>query len=469
MKNLLIIGAGSAGRMVANEIMKHNTIKDKYNICGFVDDDKNKKELDGLPVLGSINDLHKVIKSYNISEVIIAIPSAESSTVKRILNLLSDASVLVKIVPGIYEIIEGKVTLNQIRNIEPEDLLGRQEIGFDIDKISSFYKDKKILITGGGGSIGSEILIQLLKLPVINVIALGHGENSIHTVMNRVLNDKKFKYIIADIKDYNKIDHEFKITSPDIIFHAAAHKHVPLMEEYPDEAVKNNIIGTYNCAKSAINNNVKKFIFISTDKAVNPTSVMGATKRIAEKIVLSLNNIQNKTDFSLTRFGNVLSSRGSVVPIFKKQIEEGGPVTVTHPEITRYFMSIPEAARLVIKSAASVEGRIYILDMGMPIKIYDLAKNMIKLYGYNEDDIKIKFTGLRKGEKMYEELFTNNEEKLLKSDFNKLLVSLENNDLLDEAGLDIMIKEFKEISESYDNNKIRLLLKKYVPEYKLID
>lgn len=466
MINLLIIGAGSAGIMVANEIIKHNETKEKYNIIGFLDDDSAKKNVLNLPVLSKIFDAKKIIKKYQIIEVIIAIPSASRITINNILNYLTGTNVKIKIVPGLYEIIEGNVTFRQIRNIEPQDLLGREEVGFDIKKITTYYKDKVVFITGGGGSIGSEILLQLLKLPIKKVIAFGHGENSIYMLKNRIDDIKIFDYVIGDIRDYNKINYELKKYKPDIFFHTAAHKHLPLMEDYPDEAIKNNVLGTYNCARSAIENNVGRFLLISTDKAVNPTSVMGATKRISEKIILSYNNIQNKTKFSLVRFGNVLNSRGSVVPVFKEQIEKGGPITITHPDITRYFMSIPEAARLVIKSGSIDNEKIFVLDMGKPIKITELAKNIIKLYGFKEDEIPMIFTGLRKGEKMQEEIAIDYE-SMVKSEYSKLFILINNNAVMNEKELSVMIKEFTEVADKFDNTLIKKLLVKYVPEYKI--
>lgn len=466
MINLLIIGAGSAGTMVANEIIKHNEAKKKYNIIGFLDDDPAKKNVLNLPVFSKISEAKKIIKKHQITEVIIAIPSAGRSIINNIINFLTETNVKIKIVPGLYEIIEGNVSYRQIRNIEPQDLLGREEVGFDIKKITSYYKDKVVFITGGGGSIGSEILLQLLRLPIKKVIAFGHGENSIYMLKNRIDDIKIFDYVIGDIRDYNKINHELKKHNPDIFFHAAAHKHLPLMEDHPDEAIKNNIIGTFNCARTSIENNVKRFILISTDKAVNPTSVMGATKRISEKIILSFNYIQNKVKFSLVRFGNVLNSRGSVVPIFKEQIEKGGPITITHPEITRYFMSIPEAARLVIKSGSIDNEKIFILDMGKPIKITELAKNMIKLYGFKEEEIPVIFTGLRKGEKMHEEIAIDYE-SLVKSEYMKLFILKNNNSVMNENELTAMIKEFTEIADKFDNELIKKTLLKYVPEYRI--
>ncbi|HOV13394.1 MAG TPA: nucleoside-diphosphate sugar epimerase/dehydratase [Spirochaetota bacterium] len=464
MKNLLIIGAGEAGKMVSHDILVNKNLSNKYHLVGFIDDDPNKKSVDSVNVIGQIKDSSAVIKEYNIDEVIIAIPSATKDLINKILNALQNTNVVVKIVPGFYEIIEGKVVYNQIRNIEPSDLLGREEVGFDLDKISDYYKDKIIFVTGAGGSIGSQIFFELFELPVKKVIAFGHGENSIHNLITKIGNDKRFYYVIGDVRDKNKVNHEIERFKPDIIFHVAAHKHVPLMEDYPDEAVKNNIFGTYNVAKAAIQHKVKKFIFVSTDKAVNPTSVMGATKRLSEKITLSFNKIQNTTKFQLTRFGNVLGSRGSVIPIFKEQIEKGGPITITHKDMTRFFMSIREAARLVIKSGSIQSGNIFILDMGQPVKIVDLAKNLIKLYGYNENDIPIIFTGVRAGEKLYEEILTK-KENLKKSIFEKLFISNEEDSFYNENEIEKILINLETTIEKYDNIEIKKLLKKYNQEY----
>jgi len=464
MKNLLIIGAGEAGKMVSHDILVNKNLSNKYHLVGFIDDDPNKKSVDSVNVIGQIKDSSAVIKEYNIDEVIIAIPSATKDLINKILNALQNTNVVVKIVPEFYEIIEGKVVYNQIRNIEPSDLLGREEVGFDLDKISDYYKDKIIFVTGAGGSIGSQIFFELFELPVKKVIAFGHGENSIHNLITKIGNDKRFYYVIGDVRDKNKVNHEIERFKPDIIFHVAAHKHVPLMEDYPDEAVKNNIFGTYNVAKAAIQHKVKKFIFVSTDKAVNPTSVMGATKRLSEKITLSFNKIQNTTKFQLTRFGNVLGSRGSVIPIFKEQIEKGGPITITHKDMTRFFMSIREAARLVIKSGSIQSGNIFILDMGQPVKIVDLAKNLIKLYGYNENDIPIIFTGVRAGEKLYEEILTK-KENLKKSIFEKLFISNEEDSFYNENEIEKILINLETTIEKYDNIEIKKLLKKYNQEY----
>lgn len=334
------------------------------------------------------------------------------------------------------------------------NLLNREEIGLDVKTINKKFKNKTILVTGGGGSIGSEIINQLLNLSIKKVIALGHGENSIFDLIQKYKSNNKFDYVIGDIRDQIKIEHEFKKNKPSIIFHTAAHKHVFLMEKYPDEAIKNNIIGTYNCAISAINSKVKNFIFISTDKAVEPESIMGITKKHAEKIINSLNQLQTQTTFSIVRFGNILGSRGSVIPIFKKQIKLGGPITITDPQVTRFFMSIKEAAHLVIKSAYLNTNKTFILDMGKPIKIIQLAKKLI--HSSKNNSIKIITTGLTKGEKIKEKLL-NNQETKKETIFNKLYeVNCSNPDTYKSiTELDKFIKNIKNTANTFDNKKIK--------------
>ncbi|MGC8764714.1 MAG: polysaccharide biosynthesis protein [Brevinematia bacterium] len=463
MKNVLVIGAGVAGQIAVSLIQNNERLEKLYNVIGFLDDNPSLEYVLDFPVLGKIDEASFIIKKYSVDEVLIAIPSANEQTIKKILKIVLPLRVQVKIVPGFYEIVEGSFDLRQIRKVNFDDLLGREEVGFDVETISPFYKDKRIFVTGGGGSIGSEIVNQLLSLPVAEIMVLGHGENSIHSLLIRHKGVEKLKYVIGDIRDLKKIKYEMKKFSPDIVFHAAAHKHVPLMEKYPDEAVKNNIIGSFNVASVAIESGVKNFVLISTDKAINPRSVMGATKRIAEKIVLSLNKFC-KTRFNIVRFGNVLGSRGSVVLTFKEQIESGGPLTVTHPEVTRYFMSIREASRLVIKSPTVLEGEIFVLDMGKPVKIVDLARNMLYLYGYNEDEIPIVFTGLKKGEKLHEEIMSNRE-KLISSKFEKLFISKEKELIFSKDEIYKMIKEFEEVADTFDVEKILKVIKKYCNEY----
>ncbi|MBW5400128.1 polysaccharide biosynthesis protein, partial [Brachyspira pilosicoli] len=337
-------------------------------------------------------------------------------------------------------------------------------------EISDYYKDKTILVTGGGGSIGSELVRQLVTLPVKKVMALDNSEGAIHSLIMS-LNDRKneknkhkFKYIISNVRDYVKVDKILKQENPDIIFHAAAHKHLPFMEEYPEEAIKNNILATENIATLAIKNNIKNFIFISTDKAVRPTSLMGASKRICERMIMSLSHEQNITKFKITRFGNVLGSSGSVIPVFERQIREGKPLTVTHPEMVRFFMSIREAARLVIKACTLNDGVIFTLDMGKPVKILDLAKNMLKMYGLTEKDIPIIFTGIREGEKLYEEILMD-DETLIPSQYKKLFIAKDPVQCLTPEERKIMIDAFDIASLDADKDTIKLLMKRYIEEY----
>ncbi len=457
-KNLIIIGAGVAAKIVANDILFNKNLNLKYNLHGFLDDDENKKTVLERPVFGKISLSKEIIKKYSIDEVIIAIPSASKEEINKIISYLEGEKIKIKIVPGMYEIISGDFSFSQVRRINPIDLLGREEVGFDIDVVAPFYEGKNIFITGAGGSIGSEIVNELFKLPVGRIIAFGHGENSIHSLISKY-NDKRFSYVIGDVRDYEKLNNEIKKFDVDIIFHAAAHKHVPLMEDFPDEAIKNNVFGSVNVAKCAIENGVKDFIFVSTDKAVEPTSVMGASKRLSELLLLSFNEYQNSTRFRITRFGNVLGSRGSVIPLFEEQIKRGGPVTVTHREMVRYFMSISEASRLVIKSPCVEDGNLFVLDMGEAINIYEFAKKMIKLYGHSENEIPIVITGIRPGEKLYEKPLSQNE-SLIKTKFDKLLVS---NIKEPPLQIDNVIGEFQKVINEFGD--IRKLLKKYVTDY----
>lgn len=462
MINLLIIGAGYAGTTVLKGITGHPKLSKEYNVVGFADD--KGSAVGSYPILSTIDNIEPIIDRYSIDEIIIAIPSANRAVIERIISSIENCDVKIKIVPGVLDIIRGDFKINQVREIDVTDLLGREEIGFEEKELIEEYTNQTILVTGGGGSIGSEIIRQLLLLSVKKVIALGHGENSIYELLGEFGTDNRFDYIIGDVRDYNKLEHEFLKHRPDRVFHAAAHKHVPLMEKYPDEAIKNNVIGTYNCAKASISSGVKRFNLVSTDKAVNPTSVMGTTKRIGEIIIHSLNSMQNRCKLSYTRFGNVLGSKGSVVPFFKKQIESGGPITVTHPEITRYFMSIPEAARLVLKAGVLNCGDLYILEMGDPIKISDLAKRMVSLSGLQTKDILITYTGLRPGEKLYEELLTKGEE-IVETGYDRLLVSKASEHSLSSHEIKELISTLLNVAESYNIDLIKKELKKWVSEY----
>lgn len=470
IKNIVIIGAGDAGRMLAKEILSDKN-KD-YNILCFLDDDENKKEICSIKVKGKIKDIEKIAVEYkskniNIDEIIIAIPTLKQKELEEILNSVSYTGIKHKIVPGIFEIIKGNFSLKDIRRLEPADLLGREEIGFDEKEIYDYYKNKTILVTGGGGSIGSELVRQLITLPVKKVIALDNSENAIHSLImsiNLLENKDKFKYIISNVRDYIKTDKILKEYKPNIIFHAAAYKHLPFMEEYPEEAIKNNILATENISALAIKNNIKNFVFISTDKAVRPTSLMGASKRICERMIMSFSHEQNSTIFKITRFGNVLGSSGSVIPVFERQIKEGHAITVTHPEMVRFFMSIREAARLVIKACTLDSGIIFTLDMGKPVKILDLAKNMLKVYGLNENDIPIIFTGIREGEKLYEEILTD-DETLIASQYKKLFIAKDTVKCLTPEERKIMIEAFDLASLKSDKEAIKNLMRKYIEEY----
>ncbi|NRG44059.1 nucleoside-diphosphate sugar epimerase/dehydratase [Bacillus sp. CRN 9] len=405
----LIIGAGSAGVMVARQLLKSND--DHLIPVAFIDDDKLKHHFDilGLPVVGGVDVLEKVVERMGINHIIIAIPSLNKTILNKIFKECAKTTAKTQILPRLEDIITGKVSVNQFRDVQVEDLLGRKPIQLDIECISEYITNQTVLVSGAGGSIGSEICRQISQFKPKRLVLLGHGENSIYSIHMELEANFQYREIefiteIADIQDEKKMLAVISAHKPSVVYHAAAHKHVPLMEKNPEEAVKNNIIGTKNIAEAAHWEGVDAFVMVSTDKAVNPTSVMGATKRLAEMVVQHMDTI-SQTRFVAVRFGNVLGSRGSVIPLFKKQIENGGPVTVTHPDMIRYFMTIPEASRLVIQAGALAKGgEIFVLDMGEPVKVVDLAKNLIKLSGYHIDDIGIEFTGIRPGEKLFEEL-----------------------------------------------------------------
>lgn len=414
-KNTLIVGAGEGGRILYNSFLGSKTAQD-IQVVGFVDDDPNKRNtyLSGKKVLGALKDIPELIEKYDIQMVTIAIPSLSRKKLRRIFELVESAHVKVNTMPSIEELASGKISVSKLKTIDVVDLLGRDEVKLDIESIKDQITDKVILVTGAGGSIGSEICRQIIQFNPAKLLLLGHGENSIYLIDRELRTHHQncpteIVPIIADIQDREKINEIMEQYHPDIVYHAGAHKHVPLMEYNPKEAVKNNIFGTKNVAEAAKAAKVKNFVMVSTDKANNPPNVMGSTKRIAEMIVTGLNE-EGCTKFSAVRFGNVLGSRGSVIPVFREQIAKGGPITVTDFRMTRYFMTIPEASRLVIQSGALAKGgEIFILDMSEPVKIVDLAKNMIRLSGYSEDEIEIIETGIRPGEKLYEELLLDKE------------------------------------------------------------
>lgn len=423
LTNTMIIGAGEAGRMLITEIYNNKT-NFKNKICCIIDDDKNKigSYIKNIPVVGSRKEIKENVDKYNIEEIIIAMPSINREKLNLIIDECQKTKCEIKTLPSLSELV-GKPTMKKVRPLSYEDFLGRKEIVVNINEISSSLKDKKIIVTGGGGSIGSELCRQIAKCKPKELIIFDIYENNAYEIeqeLKRVYPHLNLKTIIGSVRDYDRLENVFKEYKPEYVFHAAAHKHVPLMENSPNEAIKNNCLGTLNAVKISDKYKVKKFVLISSDKAVRPTNVMGATKRICEMIIQAYDK-KSKTDYVAVRFGNVLGSNGSVIPLFLKQIENGGPVTVTHKNITRYFMTIPEAVSLILQAFCYAEGgEIFVLDMGEPVKIYDLAKKLIRYKGYEPNiDIPIKITGLRPGEKLYEELLM--EEEGLKATPNKLI------------------------------------------------
>lgn len=411
----LIVGAGEGGSMMINQMYRSPYMGMEPVLA--VDDDPRKQKMhiaQGVKVQGTTNDIPELIKRFRIKKVIIAIPTLSQKRLQEITKIAENPGIDVLIMPNIEGVMTGEIEVQQLKRVDVEDLLGREPVELDMAAISKELTGRTIMVTGDGGSIGSEICRQVCRFEPERIVLLGHGENSIYLIHQELQNLYQSRIdiipVIADVQDRNRIAHIIQTYEPYVIYHAAAHKHVPLMEANPREAVKNNVIGTKNVAELAKQYGVRKFVMISTDKAVNPPNVMGASKRVAEMVVQSLNDENSKTDLVAVRFGNVLGSRGSVIPLFKKQIEAGGPVTVTHPEMTRYFMTIPEASRLVLQAGALAKGgEVFVLDMGEPVKIVDLAKNLIRLSGYTIEDIGIEFTGIRPGEKLYEELLSEEE------------------------------------------------------------
>lgn len=414
-KATLVVGGGRGGSLLIRQMT--TTPYMGMEPVLVVDDDPNKQKMSiasGVKVQGYISDIPHLVKRFSIKKIIIAIPTLSQNRLREINNLCEGSNVEVFKMPNIENVMSGEIEVNQLKKVEVEDLLGRDPVELDMASISKELTHKTILVTGAGGSIGSEICRQVCKFQPEKIILLGHGENSIYHIHQELIGLYKDRIevvpIIADVQDRQRMINILETYKPYVVYHAAAHKHVPLMEYNPQEAIKNNVIGTRNTAEAAMLAEVNKFVMVSTDKAVNPPNVMGASKRIAEMIIQSINDKTEKTDFVAVRFGNVLGSRGSVIPLFKKQIEAGGPVTVTDPEMTRYFMTIPEASRLVLQAGAlATGGEVFVLDMGKPVKIVDLAKNLIRLSGYSEEDIGIEYSGIRPGEKLFEELLNKNE------------------------------------------------------------
>lgn len=474
LNRILIVGAGEAGAALVDDLRQRGL---GNGIAAFADDDLSKigTSVAGVEVKGNTSELSSICAELSITDVIIAIPSAKTSLINRITSrvLSYDRSINILFVPSAERFFDTVPIFPSLREFSYSDLLGREEFSIDLEIMEKFFSGKSVLITGGGGSIGSEICRQLLKFNVSKIIALGRGENSIYNLMkgmdeySRLMQGRmpSTAYYIADTRDRRMLERVFSAEKPDIVFHAAAHKHVPLMEWNEHEALQNNILGTENVLSISSEYNVQKFILVSSDKAVRPTNVMGATKRLCE-IITSYYNEKKKLNTAAVRFGNVLGSRGSVIPLFMEQIEKGGPVTVTHPDVTRYFMSIPEASLLVINSAAiSSGGEIFVLDMGEQYKIDDIARRMIELYGFTpERDIKIEYTGLRPGEKMYEELFYNR--GAMDKTGNSSIYTLHNDNIhLSDDDYCEIINAAGDRVYSMNRDDVRRFIKKYVPEY----
>lgn len=462
--NLLIIGAGDAGAMIAREVTQR--YYQEKRLIGFLDDSPYKinQHLLGAKVLGGRQDLSRVVEEYGVSEIIIAIPSVDGAILREIVRECKATKCTVKTVPGIYELIDGKVSVQQLRNVDLEDLLRREPVRLDMNDIVKYLAGKRVLVTGAGGSIGSELCRQVARMAPASLALLGKGENSIYEI-DRELRDAypmlAISPIIADIRDGERINKIFSEFKPQVVFHAAAHKHVPLMEAQPTEAVRNNIFGTKTVAEAADRAGTEVFVMISTDKAVNPTSVMGATKRVAELIIQNMSKI-SATKFVAVRFGNVLGSRGSVIPLFKKQIASGGPITITHPDMRRYFMTIPEASQLVLQAGAIAKGgEVFVLDMGEPVKILDMACDLIELSGLMPyKDINITFTGLRPGEKMFEEILTA-EEGTMSTKHEKIYIAR-----LKTVNKEILYHGLLKLEMTVKPDQIIDTLSKIVPTYK---
>ncbi len=463
--SVMVIGAGEAANLIIKEIVNSNF--STMVIRCIIDDDKGKwgRFIQGIKVAGGRERIVECADIYDIDEIIIAMPSISRVEMSAILDICKETSCKLRSLPGMYQLVNGEVSVSKLRDVEVEDLLGREPIEVDLDSILGYVKGKKVLVTGGGGSIGSELCRQIASHHPAQLIILDIYENSVYDVQQELLTrypDLSLTVLIASVRNTNRMNWIFEHYKPDIVYHAAAHKHVPLMEGSPNEAVKNNVFGTWKTAQAAAMNDVKRFVMISTDKAVNPTNIMGASKRICEMIIQTFNKHYD-TEFVAVRFGNVLGSNGSVIPLFKKQIMAGGPVTVTHPDIIRYFMTIPEAVSLVLQAGAYAKGgEIFVLDMGKPVKILDLAKNLIRLSGYRVDeDIKIEFTGLRPGEKLYEELMM--AEEGMTGTKNKLIYIGKPIEI-NEMKFFVQLKNLEEASTN-ENSDIRPLIKEIVPTY----
>ena len=463
--SVMVIGAGEAANLIIKEIVNSNF--STMVIKCIIDDDKGKwgKYIQGIKVVGGRDKIVECADIYDVDEIIVAMPSAPRTEIREILDICKDTNCKLRSLPGMYQLVNGEVNVSKLRDVELEDLLGRDPISVDMDSILGYVQGKVVLVTGGGGSIGSELCRQIATHRPKQLVIVDIYENSVYDVQQEL----KQKYpelnlmvLIASVRNTNRMNYIFSKYKPDIVYHAAAHKHVPLMEDSPTEAIKNNVFGTFKTAQAAAMSGVQRFVMISTDKAVNPTNIMGASKRICEMIIQTFDKHYD-TEFVAVRFGNVLGSNGSVIPLFRKQIAAGGPVTVTHPDIIRYFMTIPEAVSLVLQAGAYAKGgEIFVLDMGEPVKILSLAENLIKLSGYRVgEDIKIEFTGLRPGEKLYEELLM--DEEGMKDTANRM-IHIGKPIEVDEHVFFTQLKELKDECQ-IENSDIRPLIKKIVPTY----
>jgi FlaA1/EpsC-like NDP-sugar epimerase len=466
--NLLIVGAGNCGEKLYREIRDNAALK--YNVVGFIDDDPSKigRKIHGVPVLGPIKNIENAVNMVNAKEILIAIPSANSLLMRGIVERCKNCGIVFKTVPSMGELIDGKVTVNAIREVAYRDLLGREIIKLEEERIGAYLKGKSVLVTGAGGSIGSELCRQICRFKPKRISLYERAESALYEIdleLNQNFGDIEILPQLADIRDRNQLEKAFETSKPDAVFHAAAYKHVPMLEIQPWKAIKNNIKGTRNVVETADRFNVERFVFVLIDKAVRPTNVMGASKRVAEMLVQSQNGCGlSNTRYMIVRFGNVVGSVGSVVPLFKKQIEKGGPVTVTHPEVTRFFMTIPEACQLILQAGAMGNGgEVFILDMGTPIKIDDMAKDLIRLSGFEPNvDIKIKYIGLRPGEKLYEELISEGE-GILPTSHEKIMVlgGTECNIQMLNGKIDEIIR----LTRNQNTQEIISKLKDILPEY----
>ena len=465
-ERIMVIGAGAAGQMIVKELLNSEELHTK--ICCYIDDNMNKKGrmMEGIPIVGGRYDIPAMVKKYNINHIIYAIANAPAQDRKEILRICNETGCRLQRIPGIYQLINGEVKVNQLKKVDVLDLLGREQHQIDNTEVFALLSGKTVLVTGGGGSIGSELCRQIAKANPKQLVIFDIYENNAYNIQQELVKkhpELNLKVLIGSVRNTKRINSVMQTYKPDVVFHAAAHKHVPLMEESPNEAIKNNSIGTYKTALAAAEVGVKRFVLISTDKAVNPTNIMGASKRLCEMVVQMMNR-HSETEFVAVRFGNVLGSNGSVIPLFKEQIAAGGPVTVTDKNIIRYFMTIPEAVSLILQASCYAQGgEIYVLDMGEPVRIDDMARNMIRLSGFTPDvDIKIEYTGLRPGEKLYEELLMN--EEGLQSTKNSLIYIGKPIEMDDEL-FQKQIKELEEASKE-ESDHIKELVAQIVPTYK---